>query len=129
MPPFRNALPLIAAPSDTSNFMASKQSTMDFILEQIAQAGSVSARKMFGEFGVYCDGKIVAFVCDDQLFVKMTPAGKTFVGDCPEGQPYPGAKPHFLISGDRWDDREWLSQLIRISAANLSAPVKKRTRK
>lgn len=109
--------------------MASKQSTIDFILGQIAQAGSVSARKMFGEFGVYCDGKIVAFVCDDQLFVKMTGAGKQFAGDCPEGQPYPGAKPHLLIPGDRWDNREWLSQLIRISAANLSAPAEKRARK
>lgn len=60
--------------------MASQQSTVDFILEQIAAAGSVSAKKMFGEYGIYCDGKMVALVCDDQLFIKPTLAGKAFIG-------------------------------------------------
>jgi DNA transformation protein len=40
--------------------MASQQSCVDFILEQIAEAGVVSAKKMFGEYGIYCDEKIVA---------------------------------------------------------------------
>ncbi len=77
--------------------MATKQSTVEYLLDQIAEAGAVTAKKMFGEYGVYCDGKMVALVCDDQLFVKQTPAGKAFLGDCPEKPPYPGAKPCFLI--------------------------------
>jgi TfoX/Sxy family transcriptional regulator of competence genes len=105
--------------------MASRQSTADFILEQIAAAGVVSARKMFGEYAIYCDSKVVGFVCDDQLFVKPTPGGKEFIGDFDEGFPYPGAKPHFLISGDMWDDREWLTNLICISAEQLPPPKKK----
>ncbi len=105
--------------------MASKQSTVDFILEQIAQAGRISAKKMFGEYGIYCDTKIVAFVCDDQLFVKPTSAGKAFIGKFVEGIPYPGAKPYLLISGERWDDNEWLTQLIKLSAAQLPLPKKK----
>ncbi len=52
--------------------MASSQGTVDFIVEQMASAGTVSARKMFGEYGIYCDGKMVALVCDDRLFVKPT---------------------------------------------------------
>ena len=32
--------------------MASQQSTVDYILEQIAAAGDVSARKMFGTYSV-----------------------------------------------------------------------------
>lgn len=106
--------------------MASRQSTVDFILEQIAEAGEVSAKKMFGEYGVYCDRKIVAFVCDDQLFVKPTKAGKAFIGDnVEEGYPYPGAKPYLLISGELWDDREWLATLIKISTAELPLPKQK----
>lgn len=105
--------------------MATKQSTVDFILEQIAQAGTVSAKKMFGEYGVYCDGKMVGLVCDDELFVKITPAGTAFLGECPEKPPYRGAKPCFLISGESWDDREWLSHLFKISAAQLAVPKKK----
>lgn len=104
--------------------MASRQSTVDFILEQIAEAGAVSAKKIFGEYGVYCDGKILAFVCDDQLFVKPTSAGKAFIGDYQEGCPYPGAKPYLLITGDQWDDSEWLTNLIKITESEL--PITKK---
>jgi TfoX/Sxy family transcriptional regulator of competence genes len=105
--------------------MGSKQSTVDFILEQIAAAGTVSARKMFGEYGLYCDGKYVASVCDDQLFVKPTPGGRDWIGKVEEAPPYPGAKPCFLISGERWDDAEWLSELIRVTARELPVGKKK----
>ena len=106
--------------------MASKQSTADYILEQINAAGIVTARKMFGEYGIYCNGKIVAFVADDQLFVKPTAAGKQFIGNYIEGRPYPSAKPHLFISGELWDDQEWLTQLIKITAAQLPIPIPKR---
>lgn len=105
--------------------MASKQSTVDFILEQISNAGNVSAKKMFGEYGIYCDGKIVALVCDEQLFVKPTTAGKAFVGDCVFDCPYPGAKPYILISGEKWDDDQWLTGLIKVTAINLPPPKQK----
>lgn len=105
--------------------MASQQSTVDFILEQIAGAGIISAKKMFGEYGIYCDGKIVALVCDDQLFVKPTVAGRKFVGACVEKPPYVGAKPYLFVSGEQWDDSEWLAKLIKISAAELPLPKKK----
>ena len=94
--------------------MKSKQSNVDFILEQIADAGTVSAKKMFGEYGVYCDGKMVAMICDDQLFVKPTDSGRAFIGSVTEGFPYPGAKACFLISGDKWDDRAWWTELVRM---------------
>lgn len=105
--------------------MATRQSTVDFILDQIAEAGAVTAKKMFGEYALYCDTKVVALVCDDQLFVKPTEAGKTFINNFIEGIPYPGAKPYLLISAELWDEREWLSQLIRITALELPAPKKK----
>ena len=105
--------------------MASRQSTVDYLVEQMADAGEITAKKMFGEYGLYRDGKIVALVCDDQLFVKPTAGGKALVGDGPEAPPYPGAKPHLLISGDRWEDRAWLSRLIARTAGELVAPRKK----
>ena len=109
--------------------MASRQSTVDFLLEQMAEAGEVTARKMFGEYGLYCDGKIVALVADDQLFVKPTAAGKAFIGDYVEGCAYPGAKPSLLIPGDRCEDHAWLTRLIQVTTAELSAaPPKPRRR-
>lgn len=101
--------------------MASKQSTVDFIIEQIASDGTVRAKRMFGEYGIFCSDKMVALVCDDQLFVKQTAGGRAFASPCQEASPYPGAKPCLLISGDRWEDREWMSELIRITADELPA--------
>lgn len=108
--------------------MSSKQSTVDYIVDQMGSAGAVSAKKMFGEYGIYCDSKLVALVCDDQLFVKPTSGGRSFVGKIEEAPPYPGAKPSFLISGDRWDNGEWLAELIRITTAELPLPKPKPTK-
>jgi DNA transformation protein and related proteins len=107
--------------------MSSQKSNVDYLLEQMAAAGNVSARAMFGEYAFYCDGKVVALFCDDQLFVKPTKSGATFVGIVTEGIPYPGAKPQMLIGGEKWDDADWLSVLVRKTADELPIPkVKKK---
>lgn len=106
--------------------MATRPDTVALIVEQAADAGRVSARKMFGEYGLYCDGRLVGLVCDDQLFVKPTEAGRTHLGTVTEASPYPGAKPCFLVTGEAWEDRDWLSGLIRATAAALPAPTEKR---
>ena len=109
--------------------MASQQSTVDYVLEQIGGAGSVSARKMFGEYGVYCDGRIVALICDDQFYLKPTPAGRALLGaEIDEQPPYPGAKPSYRIAGDRWDDADWMSELVRVTTAALPLPKPKKPR-
>lgn len=105
--------------------MGSRQDTVDYLLDQIARAGRVSAKKMFGEYAIYCSGKVVALVCDDRLFVKPTAAGRALIGKPREGNPYPGAKPHFLIEGDLWEDADWLSDLIRATASELPVPKPK----
>lgn len=106
--------------------MASQQKTIDYILEQSAGAGSMLAKKMFGEYGLYCDGKIVAFICDDQLLIKPTAAGRAYLGDVTEAEAYPGSKPYFLIEGDRWDDADWLASVVRTTADALPAPKPKK---
>lgn len=101
--------------------MSSNQDFVDFIVEQMEDAGSINYRKMFGEYGLYCDGKIVALICNDQLFVKPTEAGRAFIRDVVEAPPYPGAKNYFLIE-EGIEDQEWLGSLIRISADELPEP-------
>jgi TfoX/Sxy family transcriptional regulator of competence genes len=55
--------------------MASDQATVDVIVEQASRGNAVRARKMFGEYGVYCDERFVGIVADDRLFLKITDAG------------------------------------------------------
>ena len=98
---------------------------MTHICDQMGNPRQISSRKMFGEWAVYYGGKVVALVCDNQLFVKPTPAGRAVLGACVEAPPYPGAKPHYLIT-DRLDDREWLSRLIATTARELPEPKPKK---
>ena len=105
--------------------MGSNLNFVEFIVDQIEDAGDITFIKMFGEYGLYSDGKIVALICDDQLFVKPTEAGRSFIGDVHEAPPYPGAKLYFLIE-DKIEDREWISNLIRVTAKELPEPKPKK---
>jgi TfoX/Sxy family transcriptional regulator of competence genes len=104
--------------------MGSDRKTVDTILDQIAGAG-VTARAMFGEYSLYCDGRVIGFVADDQLLIKLTTGGRAFASDADEAPPYPGAKPCLRIDAERWDDREWLAELVRITAAQVPLPKPK----
>jgi TfoX/Sxy family transcriptional regulator of competence genes len=102
--------------------MATQKRTVDYLLEQGTGAGAVSIKPMFGEYGVYVDGKMIGLICDDQLYVKPTASGRLHAKAGSEAPPYPGAKPHLLIEADRWDDAEWLGELLRVTAAELPIP-------
>jgi TfoX/Sxy family transcriptional regulator of competence genes len=106
--------------------MATKQSTIDFLTEQLSGLNNLRTRKMFGEYAVYCDEKVIGFVCDDQLFIKPIPEAKMFIGNPEEAPPYPGAKNYYLISADKWEDREWLIELVQTVAVALPLPTPKK---
>jgi TfoX/Sxy family transcriptional regulator of competence genes len=105
--------------------MASDQNFVDFVLEQIKKAGEITAKKMFGEYGIYADGKLFGLICDNKLFIKPTISGRKFIGNVIEAPPYEGAKPSFLIE-EKIEDSEWLSELIRISLNELPTPKPKK---
>jgi len=101
--------------------MASDLSFVQYVSEQIGGAGAISFRKMFGEYAVYCNGKVVALVCDNQLYVKPTAAGHALAEDVKQAPPYPGAKPYFLID-ERLDDRHWVAALVLATERDLPVP-------
>lgn len=106
--------------------MASNPETVTTILDLLAAGGvEADARKMFGEYGLYVDGRMVALVCDDRLFVKATPGGRALLGEVEEAPPYPGAKPLPVIEGDRWDDADWLAEVFRVTAVETPMPKPK----
>jgi DNA transformation protein and related proteins len=109
--------------------MSTEQRTVDILLEQLAPVAGLTARKMFGEYALQCDGKTIALVCDDQLYVKPTAGGRAFVGEPDEAPPYDGAKPSFRIDPERWDDADWMSELLRITIAEVPTPKPKKPKK
>lgn len=108
--------------------MASDPGFVDFVVGQVDDDLAVTSKKMFGEYAIYSGGKLVALICDDQLFVKPTEGGRAFIGNVVEAPPYPGARPSLLI-GDRIEDPEWLSELVRITVRELPEPKPKKRKK
>jgi TfoX/Sxy family transcriptional regulator of competence genes len=107
--------------------MSTKISTIEYIEDQLADVPGVRSRKMFGEYALYVGDKVVALVCDDQLFVKITEEGRAFVGEAyEEGCAYPGAKPSMRIDEDFIEDHVWLCELVRITEVSLPVPKPKK---
>lgn len=104
--------------------MATKPEFAEYVCEQLSGAGEITCRKMFGEYGLYCDGKSIGVICDDQLFIKKTAAGAAILPGCLEAPPYEGAKPSFLI--EDLDDRELMTRLVRATWEELPFPKPKK---
>ena len=104
--------------------MASQQSSVDFICDQMADAGIITHRKMFGEYGLYCDGKFVGVICNDTLFLKVTEDARKFAPTLGLAPAYDGAKPSFCIPQDLLEDTKWLASFVRV--VHDSLPVKKK---
>ena len=101
--------------------MPSNQDFLNFLLDQLGNRSDITSRKMFGEYALYCKNKVVALICDNQLYIKPTDAGRKFIGTVTEAPPYPGARNYYLMA-DRIEDGEWLDELIRITCSELPAP-------
>ncbi len=107
--------------------MASDQTFVDYVMDQLSSIPGVSSRKMFGEYAIYIDSKIIGLICDNQLYVKPTNAGRGMIVEPTMSPPYQGAKPYFLI-GDKIDQREWLIELVLATANEVPLPAKKKTK-
>lgn len=101
--------------------MATQARTIEGLLDQLSGAGALTARKMFGEYALYLDGRVVALVCDDTLFVKPSPGALALLPGHPMGAPYPGAKQHLQI-GAALDDADLMAAVLQAVAREIPPP-------
>ena len=101
---------------------------VNFVVDQIDDACGATHRMMFGGCTLYSKGKVVGLICDNQLFIKPTEAGRAFIGDVVEAPAYEGAKMSFLIEAGV-EDRQWLTELVALTEEALPAPKKKNRKK
>ena len=104
--------------------MASNLEFVEYVCDQISGAGEISYKKMFGEFTIYCDGKVIGLICNNQFFVKKTEKGASALPGCEEAEPYQGAKPCLLI--DSVDDRDLMTKFISATYRELPEPKPKK---
>jgi TfoX/Sxy family transcriptional regulator of competence genes len=107
--------------------MASSTDTVQYIVDQIGLGRRLWSRKMFGEFALYLDEKIVALVCDDQLFLKPTDQTNAFLGKVTLASPYPGAKEYFLMV-DELENPDRLKEAVLLTGKFLPDPKPRATR-
>ena len=110
--------------------MASDLSYVQYVVDQIRTAGTVTYKKMFGEYLLYLNNKPVVMVCDNTAFVKMLDCVKPLmerIGESAEtGFPYAGAKEHYIVNAD---DSELLSAVAAVLEKNVPLPKKKSPQK
>lgn len=104
--------------------MTSNADFVQYIADQCAEAGEIVTRKMFGDYGIYCNGKIFGLICDDRFYLKPTDAGKALLRKLDLRPPYEGAKDYFYI--EEVDDHEYLSTLVRATCKALPEPKPKK---
>lgn len=107
--------------------MASNPDFVQYIVDQCSNAGLIEPRKMFGDYGVYCNGKIFALICDNGLYIKPTEAGRKMLRKEDLRPPYDGAKPYFYI--EDIDDHDYLSALVTATCIELPEPKPKSKRR
>lgn len=105
--------------------MATDEGYVAYVCEQAGLGAELTYRKMFGEYALYLHERVVALVCDNELFVKPTEPGRALLDEVIEAPPYPGAKPHWKI-GDGVDDADMLQRLLLATARALPPPKPKR---
>ncbi len=108
--------------------MATDRIFVDYVAEQLGLGARLTHRKMFGEYALYVDGKVVAFACDNSLFIKPNPAVAALHPDLPQRAPYPEAK-DYPVADELLDDGDALRHLFIASAEVLPAPKPKKTAK
>ena len=104
--------------------MSTRPETVEFILSKLREPKRFSARAMFGEYALYADGKVVALVCDDIFYVKILPASASLEELCEKGEPYPGAKPCYIIEEGQISTINDLSGILLDIAASIPAKKK-----
>ena len=104
--------------------MASSNDFVQFIADQCSGAGEIVVKKMFGDYGIYCNGKIFGLICDDRFFLKPTEEARPLLRTVELRPPYDGAKDYFYITDV--DDRDYLSALVSVTCKALPEPKKRK---
>jgi len=108
--------------------MSTDARVIEGLLEQAAMGPRLTSRRMFGEYALYVDTKVVAFVCDNQVFLKPNEGCRSLLLKLDEAPPYPGAKMYWRL-GEEIDDRDRLRRLLHVTAESLPLPKPKAVKK
>ena len=100
--------------------MASNPDLVQYIIDQCSGAGEITTRKMFGDYTLYCNGKVYGLVSDNGFYLKPIDEVRQLLREADMRPPYDGAKPYYYITDI--DDRDYLTLLVRETLKYLPEP-------
>lgn len=108
--------------------MGTDLSFVEYVADQAQLGGQLTYKKMFGEYALYLNGKVVALVCDNSLFVKPAASTDALTVSLARNPPYPGAKLH-VVADALLDEPEQLGELLLATEKSLPTPKARKRRK
>lgn len=104
--------------------MATSKDYLNYILEQLSEIEGITHRSMMGEYIIYLNGRIAAYLCDNRLLIKPTPTAMEMMKGASLEPPYKGAKEMLLC--ENTEDREFLKALFEGIYEELPEPKKRK---
>lgn len=119
--------------------MAVSDDYRDFVLEQLAPAGRVTPRAMFGGVGLYLDGLFFALIDDDTLYFKTGDTNRARYEQagskpfCPFPDRPDQAMAYWQVPADVLEDPEqltdWAREALAVALARRARrPVRRRAK-
>ena len=104
--------------------MASSLEYVQYVCEQMGDAGEITYKKMFGEYTIYCNSKVLGMICDNQVFIKPTISGEQIIPKAIKESPYQGAKPYVVLQ--ELENKELITRFILATYDELPKPKQKK---
>lgn len=104
--------------------MASNLDYVQYVCDQMCDAGRITYKRMFGEYTIYCNSKVLGLICDNQVFIKPTTAGENLIPNVTKESPYDGAKPYIVL--EDLDNRDFITRFVIATCEELPMPKPKR---
>ena len=95
---------------------------IEYVRESFSTVGDIVIKAMMGGYLVYLNGKLIGDICDNELFLKRTPASDMLLADSELRYPYEGSKTLMHVF-DRFEDTALVAELLEGMYAEL--PEKK----
>ncbi|HVY81939.1 MAG TPA: TfoX/Sxy family protein [Steroidobacteraceae bacterium] len=108
---------------------------VSYVLEQLGGLPRVSARRMFGGIGLYCDGQFFGLIHHDTVFFNVNDTNREdyVARNMPAFRPYRDrpelSMSYFAVPVDALEDRDELTVWARKSVAAAASSAKPRKRR
>ena len=107
--------------------MATSKDFVVYLQDCLRHVRSLRFKSMFGEYAMYAEDTVVALVCDQTVFIKLSDGTTALLADRVKlGLPFPGAKPAYMLTEGELEDDDLMTQVIAAVLRDRVAKVRKK---